>query len=367
MSASATLGLGVGGTGYFNSAAVNGLFANTLPNVNMNATSNVGIDTTASNFTYPPYITPSTKGLVKLGGNTLTLTGAFAYSGPTTVSSGTLQLGDGTSGNDVSLATSGIDKQRHPAYNVGLSQTANYLITGRGSLAKTGTGSVSLASNNVGGNSYAGGTTLSQGVLALTGNSGLGSGVVTLSGGTLQFAAPAVSTSGIPLSVTGFNVDVIAENTAASPVAGTNGTRAGWDFYQQGTPGSAYGTGRGLPVNGAITSLYTQPNGTNTQFQLQPYANTNNIGNVNGGGSLTMTLNAPTKFSQLEVLEITRNAGSYTADPEIHRRHELHILLPPLPWAGRLILPIRQRIRWPTTPTSLVRIAMGGITGAAKP
>ena len=53
VAAGATLGLGVGTSGaYFTSANVNSLFAGTLPNVNMNPASNVGIDTTAGNFTY---------------------------------------------------------------------------------------------------------------------------------------------------------------------------------------------------------------------------------------------------------------------------------------------------------------------------
>ena len=53
----------------------------------------LGIDTTQGDFTYGGGITqPLT--LTKLGPNTLTLTGSNTYSGGTTVSAGTLQLGD---------------------------------------------------------------------------------------------------------------------------------------------------------------------------------------------------------------------------------------------------------------------------------
>ena len=92
VAAGATLGLGVGGAGYFGSAAVDALFAGTLPLVNNNATSNVGIDTTAGNFTYSSNISTA-KGLTKLGGNMLTLSGNNAYAGPTTIAAGTLQYG----------------------------------------------------------------------------------------------------------------------------------------------------------------------------------------------------------------------------------------------------------------------------------
>ena len=89
--ASATLALGVGGAGGFNSAAVDALFAGTLPGVSMNASSNVGIDTTTGNFTYSSNIPSTTIGLTKLGPNTLFLTGSNAYSGATTVTAGALE------------------------------------------------------------------------------------------------------------------------------------------------------------------------------------------------------------------------------------------------------------------------------------
>ena len=99
MAAAATLGLGVGtGAAYFGSGSLDSLFAGTMPNVNNDPNSNVGIDTTAGSFTYTSNIASTTRGLVKLGGNTLTLSGANAYSGPTVVNGGTLRIGSGGSG-----------------------------------------------------------------------------------------------------------------------------------------------------------------------------------------------------------------------------------------------------------------------------
>ena len=75
----------------------------------------------------------------------MTLTGANTYTGPTTISGGTLQLGDGSNGDDASLNnTSGITNMRRPVYNVFGSQTANCTISGSGSLTKVGSGTLTF-------------------------------------------------------------------------------------------------------------------------------------------------------------------------------------------------------------------------------
>ena len=51
---------------------------------------NIGIDTTAGNFTYATAMEMSRLGLAKLGSNTLTLTGSNSYTGGTTITGGTL-------------------------------------------------------------------------------------------------------------------------------------------------------------------------------------------------------------------------------------------------------------------------------------
>ena len=98
VSAGATLGLGVGGAGYFSSANLDSLFAGTMTNVTNNATSNVGIDTTAGDFSYASNVT-GTRGLTKLGANTLTITGQTSYTGPTTVNAGKLVVSGSISGS----------------------------------------------------------------------------------------------------------------------------------------------------------------------------------------------------------------------------------------------------------------------------
>lgn len=95
VAAGATFGVGVADTGtYFSSTDINALFAGTFTPaaVTLNATSNVGIDTTQGNFTHASPIPASTFGLNKLGVNTLTLSGENAYTGSTIVTTGSLIL-----------------------------------------------------------------------------------------------------------------------------------------------------------------------------------------------------------------------------------------------------------------------------------
>ena len=170
-----TLALRVGGSGWQATDVTNLLLANSG---NFTGVSGLGLDTTNGNFTFGPLA--GSMGLTKLGANALSLTGASTFSGPITISGGTLQLGDG-SGHDGTLSgTAGITDNAAFVYNnLSTSQTYGGSISGYGSLTKLGGNLLVLTASN----SYSGSTAISGGTLQLgTGASGNDGSLSAVSG-----------------------------------------------------------------------------------------------------------------------------------------------------------------------------------------
>ena len=105
--------------------------------------------------------------LTKIGSGTLTLTGNNAYFGTTTISAGTLQIGDG--GTSGTLGSGGVINNSTLVFNRTDDITVPNFIEGTGNLTKLGAGTLILT----GGNSYSGTTTISAGTLQI-GNGGRG-------------------------------------------------------------------------------------------------------------------------------------------------------------------------------------------------
>ena len=144
-----------------------------------------------------------------IGAGLLSLTGSNTYSGPTTIGGGTLQLGTGASGQDGSLATSGVSNNATLAFNLGGSQTAAYSVSGSGSVVKTGSGTLTLAASQ----NYTGSTVIQGGTLKLSG--------VPL---------------GTPINVA-FQNATVNGYTGTGPL-GTSGTAA-WNVFASGAANSA--------------------------------------------------------------------------------------------------------------------------------
>ncbi len=115
--------------------------------------------------------------LTKIGGGTLTLTGANSYGGGTTIGAGTLQLGNGgtsgsITGNVVDNGTLIFDRSDVVTYAGA--------ISGSGSLIQAGSGTLVLTAND----SQTGLTTVQQGTLRL--NASLASDALVAPGATLS-------------------------------------------------------------------------------------------------------------------------------------------------------------------------------------
>ncbi|MBS0659118.1 MAG: autotransporter-associated beta strand repeat-containing protein [Verrucomicrobia bacterium] len=118
------------------------------------------IDTNGQNV---QFATPTSGagGLVKTGAGTLTLTGAHTYTGLTTVSAGTLQLGDGVTSSG-SIAGDVTDNAALVFGNVGPLSYGG-AIGGTGTVTKSGPGTLTWNTRH----DYAGVTTVSAGTLTL--------------------------------------------------------------------------------------------------------------------------------------------------------------------------------------------------------
>ncbi len=113
--------------------------------------------------------------------STILFTGSNTYTGATVIHNGTLQIGDGTTGHDGTMASSSITDNTALSYNTFSTQSYAGVISGGGSLTKNGGGTLTLS----GSNTYTGTTTVSGGVLAYTGTNTI-TGSVQATGGTLS-------------------------------------------------------------------------------------------------------------------------------------------------------------------------------------
>ena len=180
-----------------------------------------------------------TAGLTKTGAGRLILTNANTYTGTTTISAGTLQLGNGgtsgslsTSGNLTNNANLTLNRSNTVTQGVDFNTAA---ITGTGSLTHAGAGTVILTAANT----FTGGTTISSGTLQIGNNSTTGSlsntdGIVN--NGTLLFNRSAGLTTSSVISGTGAliqdnstaNYSIITVNAAGSSFSGTTTVRNGF-------------------------------------------------------------------------------------------------------------------------------------------
>jgi outer membrane autotransporter protein len=215
-------------------------------------------------------------GLTKAGNGTLILTANNTYSGGTTVTGGLINFaalnnfGTGAitlnggglqwaTGNttDISPMLAPLGAGGGTFDTNGNNVTLASVISGAGALTKQGNGVLTLTANNT----YSGGTTVTGGLINFNSASNFGTGMVTLNGGGLQWAAGStadISSRLAPLGAGGGTFDTNGNTiTFATGLTGTGGLAkqglgtlnlTGTNTYTGGTAVLA-GT---LAVNGSI-------------------------------------------------------------------------------------------------------------------
>ncbi len=149
------------------------------------------------------------------GGGILVLAGNNSYSGTTTVTSGTLQIGNGGKGATLASPIVTMTNNATLAFDHSDAQSYNGSITGNGSLVKTGSGTLVL--NNV--NNYQGSTTIAAGTIKTAADTN-----------TLP------QTTALSLGPTG----VLDLDSNAQTVASLSGGGTITDSYCSGNPSSIY-------------------------------------------------------------------------------------------------------------------------------
>jgi outer membrane autotransporter protein len=257
-------GTGVGGAGALtNTNAAASSLAGTLT---LTAAASVG--GTAGNISLDGPVTGA--GLTKVGTNTVFLTNNGNNYTTTTISAGTLQVGNGgTSG-----VLGGGLVTNNATLNFNRTDTLNVsnVITGSGVVNQNGTGTTNLS----GPNSYTGLTTVNAGVLEVQNNTALGTaaaGTTVVSGATLRIA------NGIVIGTAG-NAEAITINgngTGAANAQGALTVVAGGTATFNGT--IIVASASTIHANAGTLNFNEQINKTDTTLTLTG----GGIVNVNGG------------------------------------------------------------------------------------
>jgi fibronectin-binding autotransporter adhesin len=152
----------------------------TIGSITSASVSNLGalIFNRSDAYTYAGVVS-GTGTVTQAGAGVTTLTGANIYTGGTTISAGTLQLGSG--GTTGSIVGNVVDNGML-RFNRSDAVTFTGVISGTGAVDKLGAGTTTLTAAN----SYAGATTVNAGTLRINGNQSAATGLTTVfSGATL--------------------------------------------------------------------------------------------------------------------------------------------------------------------------------------
>ena len=170
--------------------------------------------------------------LIKVGSGNLTLTGSSTYTGTTTISAGTLQIGAG--GTTGSIASTSIVNNANLAFDRSDATSFSGTISGSGALTKLGSGTLTLTNANT----YTGATTINNGTLQLNGTNVLSNPDIVVNATT-------------PATTATFSLAPSASQTINSLTFGGTGATP------TSTNNVSLGSGSTLTLGGNVTYLAT--------------------------------------------------------------------------------------------------------------
>ena len=278
----------------------------------------------------------TTAGIVKAGAGTLILSGSSSYTGGSTVSAGTLRVGNASGlgastgalavnggtldlfGNSVAIGllsgSSGAVITSGTAGSVTLTASsasdstyAGAIQNGSGTFGftKGGAGALTLSASNA----YTGNTRVNGGTLVLSNAAAAGTGTVVLAGGTLSPTVTGLTTAG--LSVAAGDSGVLMPTQASGVSTGTMSVDGGLTLRRStgGTEGSW--TTSALVGSGTLVVENTNggvaPNGTNGRVILPSTSTFTGSVVVQDGGYLI------TNWTTVNLAAATVNAGGLLA------------------------------------------------------
>jgi autotransporter-associated beta strand protein len=245
--------------------------------------------------------------LIQNGGGKIALTADNTYSGGTTIAAGTLQLGNNTTTGSI---LGNVTNNSTLAFNRSNSYQFDGVISGSGAVQQNGPGTTTLTAVNT----YAGTTTISAGVLALSGAGSIANSSGVIANGTFDISATTAGTSVKNLSGAGIVTlggQTLTLTNAAGTFAGAIGGNGGLVkqgaglFVLSGANTYLGGTtveGGNLRVNGSVASAVNVQSGAT----LSGTGSVGGLVTVQSGG----TLSAGQSPGTLTLGALNLNAGS---------------------------------------------------------
>ena len=297
---SGNLRVGKGGTGTLN---VNGgLVTNTNGYLGDNsagvgaATVSSGTWANSGNLT----VGVSGTGRLTMSGGLVSVAGTLSQGTYGTInlnSGGTLQIGVGGTTGDLGVAT--LTNNGTLIFNRSDASTYSGIISGTGAVTKQGAGTLTLDGNN----SYTGGTTISGGVLALSGTGSIGTGGLNLgttgTPGVFDLSALTGGTYSLPAN---------GNLAGAGTLSGSGKSLAALGSLAPGNSAGTITVGSGFSLNlsnsGSSVFEITSPAFTAGTFDL-----VNGDGSVVFGGILNLAFSGGSYADGTDVLQIFAATG----------------------------------------------------------